>query len=317
MTSICFVMDPLSSLHLKTDSTLAILLAAKRRKLDVWIVDQRAISLINGEVSAHMYPLKHLDFSALSHDVRWYELGKAEQRPLAKLDVIMMRKDPPFDMNYIYTTYLLERVEAKGALVVNKPQSLRDCNEKVFATAFPECTPPLLISADAHRIRDFYQQQGDIILKPLDGMGGQSIFRLKPEDHNFNVVVETLTQRGQQPVMAQLYLPAVRQGDKRILLIDGEPVPHALARVPLANEYRANMAVGGVPHAQDLSERDVFITQAVGPELKKRGLFFVGLDVIGDYLTEVNVTCPTGIRALDEQCHIDIGGQLIEKLIPR
>lgn len=317
MPSICFVIDPLDSLKLKKDTTVAIIRAAMVRDFDVWLTHQQELSFVEGTSCGMMRPLKYLDFSEGRQDVRWYELGDTETRPLSAFDVVMMRKDPPFDMNYIYTTYLLERAEEDGVLVVNKPQSLRDSNEKFFATAFPECTPPLVVSAQADEIRAFYEQHGDIILKPLDGMGGQSIFHLPPGDNNFNVVLETLIGESGRPIMAQLFLPAISEGDKRILLIDGEPIPHALARIPQANDHRANIATGGKGRAQPLSKRDVFIAQCVGPKLKERDLFFVGIDVIGDYLTEVNVTCPTGVRELEAQCDIDIAGQLIERIAVR
>lgn len=317
MPSMCFVMDALDSLHLKKDTTVALIKAAMVRGFDVWLTHQHQLSFIDGVSCGLMRELMYLDFSEGRQDVRWYEQGESELRPLGEIDIVMMRKDPPFNMNYIYTTYLLECAEAEGALIVNKPQSLRDCNEKFFATAFPECTPPLVISAQADQIRAFYQQHGDIILKPLDGMAGQSIFRIKPGDHNLSVVLETLIGAAGRPIMAQLYLPAINDGDKRILLIDGEPVPHALARIPQANEYRANIAAGGIGRAQQLSNRDIFIAESVGPKLKERGLFFVGIDVIGDYLTEVNVTCPTGLRELEAQCDLDIAGALIEQLNKR
>jgi glutathione synthase len=224
----------------------------------------------------------------------------------------MMRKDPPFDMEYIYATYLLERAEGQGVKVFNKPQSLRDCNEKFFATYFPECCPPLVVSRNLDVLRDFHAKHRNVVFKPLDGMGGKSIFRLMENDPNLSVVLETLTDSGRSQIMGQVYLPEIVDGDKRILMVNGEPVPYALARIPAAGSTRGNLAAGGRGVGQPLSDRDRWIAEQVGPELKKRGLAFVGIDVIGDYLTEVNVTCPTCIRELDAQFSIDIGSMLFD-----
>ena len=225
-----------------------------------------------------------------------------------------MRKDPPFDMEYIYATYLLERAEQEGTLVVNRCQSLRDCNEKLFATEFPECCPPLLVSRDMGRLRAFHSQHSDVIFKPLDGMGGSAIFRAQPGDPNVSVILETLTQSGSQTIMAQEYLPAIQEGDKRILMINGEAVPWCLARVPLAGESRGNLAAGGSGIVQPLTERDQWIANQIGPTLRERGLYFVGLDVIGDYLTEINVTSPTCLREIEAETDLDIAGQLLDSL---
>jgi len=227
----------------------------------------------------------------------------------------MMRKDPPFDMEYIYTTYFLERAAEAGAMVVNDPRSLRDCNEKFFATAFPDCCPPLVISRSMDVIRAFHAEHGDVVLKKLDGMGGMNIFRVTKQDPNLNVILETLTRNESELVMAQRYLPEIRDGDKRILMIDGVPVPFALARIPKFGETRGNLAAGGTGEGRPLTARDREIAERVGPELVRRGLGFVGLDVIGAYLTEVNVTCPTCIRELDAQFGLDIAGTLIETLV--
>ncbi|MGB1142578.1 MAG: glutathione synthase, partial [Halioglobus sp.] len=242
----------------------------------------------------------------------WFKLGDATDRPLTDLDVILMRKDPPFDNEFIYSTYILEAAEREGTLIVNRCHSLRDCNEKVFATQFPELCPTVLVSADMQRLRGFQEQHGDVIFKPLDGMGGSNIFRVQPGDSNVSVILEILTQHGRQTIMAQTYLPEIKDGDKRILMIDGEPVPYCLARVPLVGESRGNLAAGGQGRAQPLSERDRHIAETVGPALKERGLLFVGLDVIGDYLTEINVTSPTCIREIDAAYDLDIGGQLMD-----
>ena len=223
-----------------------------------------------------------------------------------------MRKDPPFDNEFLYTTQMLEYAEKNGVLVVNRPQSLRDFNEKLFATQFPQCCPPLLVSRDTQRLKAFHAQQRDVIFKPLDGMGGMSIFRVQQNDPNINVILETLTQHGQRQIMAQKFIPEIVNGDKRILVIDGEPVPYALARIPLAGENRGNLAAGGTGQALALNERDRWICAQVAPTLKATGLLFVGLDVIGDYLTEINVTSPTCIRELDKAYSLDIAGSLMD-----
>jgi glutathione synthase len=223
-----------------------------------------------------------------------------------------MRKDPPFDNEFIYSTYILEEAERQGTLVVNRCQSLRDCNEKVFATQFPQCCPPVVVSADTERLKGFHKLHQDVIFKPLDGMGGTSIFRVKPDDPNINVILETLTNYGRQTIMAQQYLPEITEGDKRILVINGEPLPYSLARVPSVGETRGNLAAGGAGRAQPLTDRDRWIAEQVGPSLREKGLLFVGLDVIGDYLTEINVTSPTCIREIDAAYDLDIGGQLMD-----
>ena len=230
------------------------------------------------------------------------------------LDVILMRKDPPFNMEYIYATYLLEQAERQGTLVVNRCQSLRDCNEKMFATEFPDCCPPLLVSKDIGRLRRFHDDKRDVIFKPLDGMGGTNIFRVRPNDPNVNVILETLTESGSRTIMAQMYLPSIQDGDKRILMINGEPIPWCLARVPLAGDTRGNLAAGGTGRVQALSERDMWIASRVGPVLREKGLYFVGLDVIGDYLTEINITSPTCLREIEAEAGLDIAGTLLDSL---
>jgi len=233
---------------------------------------------------------------------------------MEQMNVIMMRKDPPFNNEYIYSSYILEAAERRGSLIVNRPQSLRDCNEKVFATEFPQCCPEVLVTRDEQLLRSFHKEHGDVIFKPLDGMGGSAIFRLQPDDPNIGVIIETLTGHGADTIMAQRYLPEISDGDKRILMIDGEPVAYALARLPLACETRGNLAAGGSGVAVELSDRDRWIAAELGPTLRARGLIFVGLDVIGDYLTEVNVTSPTCIREIDQACGTDIGGQLMDAI---
>lgn len=303
------VMDPIQQLTYKKDSTLAMLWAASDRNWELTYIEPQNLFVEQGEPWARQQPLKV--FRDPDH---YYELGDEVAAPLAEQDVILMRQDPPFDIDYIYATYILEMAEARGALVVNRPQALRDCNEKLYATRFPEFCPPHLVTTDAARLREFHRTQGDVIFKPLDGMGGASIFRLQPDDPNVSVVIETLTQHGQQLIMAQRYLPEITAGDKRILIVDGEPVPFSLARIPAAGETRGNLAAGGRGVAQPLSARDEEIARAIGPVVRDKGLLFVGLDVIGDYLTEINVTSPTCIREIDDQQGTDIGGLLMDAI---
>jgi len=269
-------------------------------------MEQQDLYLSQGKVMASMRDLQVNDDAE-----NWYQLGEPKTRRLSELDAILMRKDPPFDMEYIYSTYLLEQAQSEGVLVVNPPQSLRDANEKLFTAWFPQCCPPTLVTRKKSLMREFQQQHGDIIIKPLDGMGGASIFKVSQDDPNFSVIVETLTELGKKSVMVQQYLPAIKDGDKRILLINGEPVPYALARIPAAGETRGNLAAGGRGEGRPLTERDHWICQQVGPKLREKGLLFVGLDVIGDYLTEINVTSPTCIRELDRQFNLNIAGDLM------
>jgi len=242
----------------------------------------------------------------------WFSFEGEQEIKLSELHTILMRKDPPFDNEFIYATYLLERAENEGTLIVNKPASLRDCNEKMFATAFPQCTPPHIVSKDAERLKNFHQKHQDTIYKPLDGMGGSSIFHVKANDTNLSVIIETLTNHETQQIMAQKYLPEIKEGDKRILMINGEPVPYCLARIPAAGESRGNLAAGGSGEVRPLTERDLWICNQVAEELKARKLYFVGLDVIGDYLTEINVTSPTCLREISNETGIDIAGQLMD-----
>jgi len=318
-TKIAFVMDPLDSLSLKKDSTLAMIRAAQAKNWQISYLGVEDLLLHTGHAHGLLRPLRLIGAFAQSLDPQdvdgaWYELGEEVLTPLADLDIIMMRKDPPFNMEYVYATYHLERAEAAGVLVVNRPQSLRDCNEKYFATAFSECCPPLIISRRQDQLRAFQREHKNVVFKPLDGMGGTSVFRILEGDANLGVVLETLTEFGRRQIMGQLYLPEISHGDKRILLIDGEAVPYALARVPLAGETRGNLAAGGTGKGQPLTARDRFIAELVGPQLQARGLLFVGIDVIGDYLTEINVTCPTCIRELDAQFSLDIAGKLMAKI---
>ena len=303
------VMDPISQINIKKDSSFAMLLAAQAKGWSIFYMEQQDLFLHQGIVSASMKSLKVLD-----NTDNWYQLGNTQSIPLADLDVILMRKDPPFDMEYIYSTYLLEQAQAAGVLVVNNPQSLRDANEKLYTAWFPQCCPPTLVTRKAELIRDFQQQHNDIILKPLDGMGGASIFRVKDDDPNTSVIIETLTEHGQKSVMAQQFIPEIANGDKRILMINGEPVPYALARIPAPGETRGNLAAGGRAEGRALTDHDYWICQQVGPTLLEKGLLFVGLDVIGNYLTEINVTSPTCIRELDQQFNLDIAGDLMTSI---
>ncbi len=306
------VMDPIGSIQYEKDSTLAMLRAAQARGWELYYMEQADLFLRDGAAHARQRRL-----NVRPDAKRWFEFGAERAGPLAELDAMLMRKDPPFDMQYVYTTYLLERAETAGVLVVNRPQALRDCNEKLFTAWFPQCTPPTLVTRSAVRLRDFLAEQGDIILKPLGDMGGASVFRLRLGDPNVNVAIETLTADETEYAMAQRYLSEITEGDKRILLVDGTPIPYALARVPAPGETRGNLAAGGRGVGVPLSERDRWICAQVGPTLREKGLLFVGLDVIGDWLTEINVTSPTCIRELDTLYGLDIAGQLMDAIAAR
>ncbi|MBY6187578.1 glutathione synthase [Marinobacter hydrocarbonoclasticus] len=312
MIKLGIVMDPISSINIKKDTSFAFLLEAQKRGYALHYMEMADLYLDQGEARARMQPL-----SVEENPQKWYELGEAKDAPLAELDVILMRKDPPFDTEYIYATYMLERAEEQGVLVVNKPQSLRDCNEKLFTAWFAEHTPTTLVTRSAEKIRAFHAEHGDIILKPLDGMGGASIFRVKEDGGNLGVIIEVLTNHGQNYAMIQKFIPEIKAGDKRILVVDGEPVPYCLARIPQGSETRGNLAAGGLGVAQPLSDSDRRIAEAVAPELKKRGLIFVGLDVIGDRLTEVNVTSPTCVREIEAAFDINIAGRLMDAIEQR
>lgn len=306
------VMDPIATITIKKDTTFAMLLAAQARGWELHYFEQADLYARGDQAFGRSRLL------AVRDDKNgWFAFHGERELPLAELDVILMRKDPPFDMEYIYTTYLLELAEAAGSLVVNKPRSLRDANEKVFALRFPHCCPPTLVSREPARLKAFLGEHDDIVVKPLDGMGGASVFRLRRDDPNLNVILETLTAHGRRLSMAQRYIPEVAAGDKRILLIDGEPVPYALARIPQAGETRANLAAGGRGEGVPLGGRDRWICAQVAPTLRDMGLLFVGLDVIGDYLTEINVTSPTCARELDAQFGLDIGGELMAAIEQR
>jgi glutathione synthase len=306
------VMDPIGSINIKKDSTFAMLLAAQRRGWPIRYMEVADLSLRDGRTLARMRALEVTDDPA-----GWFRLGAEVERPLDSLDAVLMRKDPPFDIEYIFTTYLLEQAQEAGCLVVNHPRTLRDANEKVFTAAFPQCTPPTLITRRPEEIRSFYREHGDIILKPLDGMGGASVFRVGPDDPNLSVIIEVLTHHGSRFCMAQRFISEIRDGDKRILMVDGEPVPYCLARIPAPGETRGNLAAGASAEARPLSERDRWIAAQVGPQLRARDILFAGLDVIGDYLTEINVTSPTCIREIDAAYGTDIAGELMDAIQAR
>jgi len=301
------VMDPIGAINVAKDSTYAMLLEMQQRDWQIYYITQHNIFLRDGEVFAKVCQLRVFD-----DPQNWFECAKTQILPLSELEVILMRKDPPFDLNYIYTTYLLEQAERHGVLVINKLQSLRDANEKLFTSWFANCCPPTLVSSNVALHQEFLNQHREIILKPLSGMGGESVFYLKQGDVNVNVTLEMLTQRETLPIMAQRFIPEVVQGDKRILMINGEPVPYALVRIPPTGEIRGNIAVGGSVEGRELTERDYWICRKLGPTLREKGLLFVGLDVIGDYLTEINVTSPTCIRQLDEIYNLNISAQLLD-----
>lgn len=303
------VMDPIQSIKIKKDSTFAVLLEAQRRGWPIWYMELGDLYLRDGRAGARMRELRVED------DPRgWFTFGAEAERELDALQVILMRKDPPFDMEYVYATYILERAEAAGTLVVNRPRSLRDANEKAFTAWFPQCAPPTLVSRRAVQLQGFLREHGDIIVKPLGGMGGSGVFRVRVGGANTNVIFETLTGHERRYAMAQRFIPEIAHGDKRILLVSGEPVPYALARLAAAGETRANLAAGGTGVGVALTERERWLCAQVGPTLRAMGLLFVGLDVIGDYLTEINVTSPTCIRELDEIYGLRIGAELLDAI---
>lgn len=303
------VMDPIRDINIKKDSSFAMLLEAQKRGYELHYMEMADLYLLDGEARAHTRLL-----TVEQNPQQWYQFGSSQDIALGELQVILMRKDPPFDTEFIYATYILERAEDAGALIVNKPQSLRDANEKLYTSWFSQHTPKTLVTRDAARLKSFYQQEQDIILKPLDGMGGASIFRLKPQDPNVSVIIETLTEHGSRYAMAQRYIPEIKEGDKRILVVNGKPVPYCLARIPASGETRGNLAAGGRGEARPLSASDLAIAEAVGPQLKAKGLIFVGLDVIGDKLTEINVTSPTCIREIEAAYPVSITGMLFDEI---
>jgi len=305
-------MDPIESIKPKKDSSLAMLLEAERRDAEIHYMRQGDLKLLAGVALGRSRRLRVQD-----DPDDWFEAGEEEEIRLGDLDVILMRKDPPFDMEYVYTTYVLGRAEEAGALVVNRPRALRDINEKAYTAWFPQCAPLTLITRSMKEMKAFLAENGKIVVKPLDGMGGKSIFVVAAGDNNANVIFETLTENGSRFAMAQVFIPEIRAGDKRILLIDGEPVPYALARIPSADDNRGNLVMGAVGEGRELTEKDRWICSEVGPVLRDKGVMFAGLDVIGDYLTEVNVTSPTGIRELDRLFELNIAGTLFDAIEAR
>lgn len=303
------VMDPIESIKIAKDSSFAMLLEAQQRHYRLFYVTPGALTMRDGAASAEVSPLTVRD-----DPKDWFETGPASQRALGAADLILMRKDPPVDADFLHDTLILSVAQRAGALVVNDPQGLRDHNEKLAALEFPQCCPPTLVSRQSPALKAFAAEHGEVVLKPLDGMGGRSIFRSRAGDPNLNVILETLTGGGTHLVMIQRYLPEIVQGDKRILLVDGVPVDYCLARIPQGDEFRGNLAAGGRGEGRPLTERDRWIAAQVGPEMKRRGMRFVGLDVIGDHLTEVNVTSPTCIRELDKQFGLNIAGLLFDAL---
>jgi glutathione synthase len=306
---LAFVLDPLDSIKTYKDSSFAMMEEAARRGHTLFVLHQEHIVCRQDRVTARAAPLE-----LTGDEHHWYRLGGEVETPLQAFDAVLMRKDPPFDMEYVYSTYLLELAEKQGARIVNRPRALRDYNEKFSITGFTRFTVPTLVTRLESEIRAFLEEQGDIVLKPLDGMGGASVFRLHREDPNIGVVIETLTHYGRRTVMAQRYIPEITKGDKRILVIAGKPAPYALARIPKPGESRGNLAAGGRGVAQPLSERDREIAEAVGAALMGEGLLLVGLDVIGDYLTEINVTSPTGMREIHDQTGFSVAGMMIDAL---
>ncbi len=307
------VMDPIEAISFKKDSSLAMLWAAQRKGWEIWYMEQKDLYLRDGKVLARMAPM-----TVDMNPEKWFERGEYQVQEVSTLDVVLMRKDPPFDNEFIYTTHLLELAASQGnTLMVNRPQALRDYNEKIFATHFPQCCPPVLVTRRDDLLREFHAEFKDVIFKPLDGMGGTSIFRIQEEGVNLGVIIETLTKFGTETIMAQKYLPEIVDGDKRILMIDGEPVPYGLSRIPTNGETRGNLAAGGRGEGRPLTEREQWIAAQVGPTLKAQGILFAGLDVIGDYLTEVNVTSPTGIRELDKQFDLNIAGLMFDAIEAR
>jgi glutathione synthase len=306
---IAFIVDPLDSFKIYKDTTFAIMREAAARGHELYVMQQEDLLWRAGVVSGNASRL-HLT----GDEEQWYRTGDAAETSLRRFDAVLMRKDPPFDMEYVYSTYLLELAEAEGARVFNRPRAIRDHNEKMAIARFPRFTAPSLVTRQEKLIHDFLAEHRDIILKPLDGMGGASVFRIHREDHNVNVIIEMLTHYGRRTIMAQRFIPEIRDGDKRVLLIGGEPVPYSLARIPKPGETRGNLAAGGTGVARELTEREREIAAALGPGLHAQGLLLVGLDVIGDYLTEVNVTSPTCFQEIAEQTGFNVAGMLLDAL---
>ncbi len=307
------IMDPIQHIIPAKDTTLALLLKAQERNFDLYYMELKDLRLQYGKAWGKTRSLKVFDDKEL-----WYELGEPLVQPLEQFDVLLMRKDPPVDMNYIYATYILEHAEQNGTLVVNRPQALRDANEKLYTTWFPHCMPENLVSADISALKEFLMNHQAVVFKPLAGMGGKSIYKCQVDDPNLNVILETLTQEGKELIMAQRFITDIYEsGDKRIFLIDGEPFPFALQRIPVSSDFRGNLAAGGNGIGCRLSDRDKWIAAQVGPMMIEKGFLFVGLDVIGDYLTEINVTSPTCVREVEHQFNVDISGHIIDCILEK
>jgi glutathione synthase len=303
------VMDSIAHLTYKKDATLAMLWAAQERGWSLHYMEQEDLYLRDGRAHARMR-----DLTAFRNPDDWYALGAPEERPLVELDAILMRKDPPVDAHFLNAVHLLGFAEREGVLIVNPTRALLECNEKLFAQQFPQCCTPTVVSCSEAVLRAFHAEHRDVIFKPLDGMGGSGIFHVQPEGRNLGAIIETLTERGQRQIMAQRYIPEIKDGDTRILLVEGEPVPFGLARVPMAGETRGNLAAGGTGITRELTARDHWLVEQVQPMIREKGLMFVGLDVIGDYITEINVTSPTCVREIDDQRGTDIAGLLMDAI---
>jgi glutathione synthase len=311
--TLAVVMDPIADIKFAKDTSLAMLLAAQARGFELWYLEQGDLWLRDGVACGHARPLTVRDDPA-----DWCSLGERRITRLGDLDVILMRKDPPFDTEYIYTTYILERAEDQGALVVNRPRGLRDMNEKVYTAWFPQCCAPTLVTRDMADMHGFLAEHGKVVCKPLHGMGGRSIFVIEQGDKNANVILETLTDYGTRFAIVQRYLPEiVETGDSRVILVDGEAMPFALARIPSGDDNRGNLAAGATGVGRPLNDRDRYLAAQIGPRLAEQGMLFVGIDVIGGFVTEINVTSPTGARELDKQFGIDIGGAFIDAVLRR
>ena len=309
------VMDPISAIKVEKDTTLALLLAAQKEGLELFYMEPKDLVLRDGELNAYMRL-----FTVNDDSNKWYQfLDSQKETPdkVSNLDVILMRKDPPFDMDFVYTTQLLEIAERNGVFVTNKPQAIRDANEKLYATWFPNLCPQTLVTKNISNLKTFHAEQKDIIIKPLDGMGGSSIFRVKDKDSNASVIFETMTDHNNRFCMAQKFLPEIKDGDKRILMIDGEPVPFSLARVPSQGETRGNLAAGGSGIIRKLTKNDKKICQEIGAVLRDRGLLFVGLDVIGNHLTEINVTSPTCLREIERETGLNIAEKVVKTIVEK
>lgn len=312
MIKLGIVMDPIAQINIKKDSSFAMLLEAQRRGYQLHYMEMADLYLTDGQARARSRLL-----NVYQQNDNWYEFHGEQDLALGELDTIIMRKDPPFDTEYIYATYILERGQQAGCLIVNRPASLRDCNEKLFTAWFADLTPQTLVTRNKAQLQAFHHAHKDIIIKPLDGMGGSSIFRVRPDDVNLSVIIETLTQLGSRYCMAQTYLPAIAQGDKRVLVVDGEPVPYCLARIPQQGETRGNLAAGGRGEPRPLTDSDWAIAHRIAPVLREKGLIFVGLDIIGDRITEINVTSPTCIREIEAAYPISITGMLMDAIEKR